>query len=96
MPPFGVRFESETADKGNKRKEKSTCKGSKEPYMQVDLLFLLTVFDPHTFKDQLCQQTQIANPYFQTTLSKSLTGFGEFTEPGFQRLPLLTRLSEAL
>ena len=64
--------------------------------MQVDLLFLLTVFDPHTFKDQLCQQTQIANPYFQTTLSKSLTGFGEFTEPGFQRLPLLTMLSEAL
>ena len=44
----------------------------------------------------LCQQTQIANPYFQTTLSKGLTGFGEFTEPGFQRLPLLTMLSEAL
>ena len=62
MPPFGVRFESEMADKGNKRKEKSTCKGSKEPYMQVDLLFLLTVFDPHTFKDQLCQQTQPAKP----------------------------------
>lgn len=64
MPPFGVRFESETADKGNKRKEKSTCKGSKGPYMQVDLLFLLTVFDPHTYKDQLCQQTQTAKPRF--------------------------------
>ena len=29
-------------------------------------------------------------------VSESLTGFGGFTEPGFQRLPLLTRLSEAL
>ncbi len=31
--------------------------------MQVDLLFLLTVFDPHTFKGQLCQQTHAAEKF---------------------------------
>ena len=46
MPPVGVRFKSEAADKGNNRKEKSTCKGRKEPYMQADSLFFIGCFQP--------------------------------------------------
>ena len=48
MPPVGVRFKSEAADKGNNRKEKSTCKGRKEPYMQADSLFFIGCFQPAT------------------------------------------------
>ena len=87
MPPVGIRFESEAVDKRNNRREKSTCKGCKGPYMQADSLFLLAVFQPAS----LLNQTLSTDPYCQPFLTSCCFHFHEFSYQDRVRQPCQTR-----